>query len=246
VDRSELSHLAHADHPIAAPLEDAAVEDLLRRALAARSRVLDLGCGDGSWLLRALQLRPEVTATGVDLSGQGFAATTARARAAGVADRLQLLQGDAREHRSTEPYDVVLCVGVAHAFGGLAGTLAAAEAQLAPGGVVLVGDGFWERPPSRELLELLSVAPDEYGDLAQVLQQVRALGWHPVHGHVSSQEEWDHYEWCWTGALTQWALDHPGSPDAAQALAVADEHREQWLGGYRGTLGFVTLLLRRS
>jgi hypothetical protein len=141
---------------------------------------------------------------------------------------------------------VVLCVGVAHAFGGLAGTLAAAEAQLAPGGVVLVGDGFWERPPSPELLELLTVAPDEYGDLAQVLQQVRALGWHPVHGHVSSQEEWDHYEWCWTGALTQWALDHPGSPDAAQALAVADEHREQWLGGYRGTLGFVTLLLRRS
>jgi hypothetical protein len=67
-----------------------------------------------------------------------------------------------------------------------------------------------------------------------------------VHGHVSSLSEWDHYEWCWTGALAQWALDHPDSPDADRALGVADEHREQWLSGYRGTLGFVTLVLRRA
>ena len=153
---------------------------------------------------------------------------------------------DAREHRSTEPYDLVLCVGVAHAFGGLEATLTAAGGQLADDGVVLVGDGFWERPPSAQVLELLGAAPDEHGDLAQVVQQVRALGWHPVHGHVSSQPEWDHYEWCWTGALTQWALDHPDSPDAGQVLAAADEHREQWLSGYRGTLGFVTLVLRRA
>ena len=246
MDRSELSHLAHADHPIAAPLSDASVQALLLQTLTGRARVLDLGCGDGSWLLRALQLHPGLTATGVDLSGHGFDATRARAQAAGVADRLDLQHADARAFVAAEPVDAVLCVGATHAFGGLEPTLADVRRHLAPDGVVLVGDGFWERPPSPVVLEALQAEPDEYGDLARTVQRVQALGWVPVGGHVSSLAEWDAYEWSWTGALARWALDHPEHPDAAQAKAVADEHREQWLGGYRGSLGFVTLLLRQG
>jgi SAM-dependent methyltransferase len=189
---------------------------------------------------------PGVTATGVDLSEHGFAATRARAVSDGVAERLHLQRADAREYASPEPFDAVLCVGAAHAFGGLEPTLAAARTHLADDGVLLVGDGFWERVPSQDVLDLLAAAPDEYGDLADTLQRVQADGWIPLHGHVSSQPEWDDYEWAWTGALAQWALDHPDHPDAGQVRAVADEHRRQWLGGYRGTLGFLTLLLRRD
>jgi SAM-dependent methyltransferase len=246
VDRSQISHLAHADHPIAAPLSDASVELLLRQALTGRARVLDLGCGDGTWLLRALQLHPGLTATGVDLSDHGFAATRAHATQAGVADRLLLQCADAREYAPTERFDAVLCVGAAHAFGGLEPTLAAAARHLADGGVLLVGDGFWERTPSQAVLDLLDASPDDYGDLASTVERVQALGWVPLHGHVSSLPEWDAYEWAWTGALARWALDHPDDPDFDQVLAVADEHRSQWLNGYRGTLGFVTLLLRRG
>ena len=246
MDRSEISHLAHAEHPIAAPLSDASVEQLLQRALSGRGSVLDLGCGDGSWLLRALQLHPRLSGTGVDLSDHGFARTRARAATAGVADRLHLQRADARAYASPEPFDAVLSVGAAHAFGGLEPTLAAARAHLAHDGVLLVGDGFWERAPSQDVLDLLHAEPDEYGDLADTVRRVQALGWVPVHGHVSSQPEWDAYEWAWTGALATWALDHPDHPDADQVRAVADEHRAQWLGGYRGTLGFVTLLLRRA
>ena len=72
MDRSRLSDLAHARHPIAAPLADASVDRLLALLVVGGSSVLDLGCGDGSWLLRALRLDPGVTAVGVDLSGHGF------------------------------------------------------------------------------------------------------------------------------------------------------------------------------
>ena len=246
MERSEISYLAHARHPIAAPLADAAVEGLLLRALTGRSSVLDLGCGDGTWLLRALQLHPALTATGVDLADHGFPATMARAEAAGVAGRLHLQRADVREHVSPQPFDAVLCVGAAHAFGGFEPTLAAARAHLAGNGVLLVGDGFWERPPERSALDLLGASADEYGDLADVLQRVRSNGWVPLDGHVSSLPEWDDYEWSWTGALAEWVLEHPDHPEAEQVLAVADEHRHQWLAGYRGTLGFVTLLLRQA
>lgn len=74
--------------------------------------------------------------------------------------------------------------------------------------------------------------------------RVVAAGWLPVHGHVSTRQECDHDEWSWTGSLARWALDHPDDPDAAQALGAVETHRREWLHGYRGTLGFLTLLLR--
>ena len=55
MDRRQLSHLAHRDHPVAAPLDDASVGRLLTLALPrGDERVLDLGCGEAAWLLRAL------------------------------------------------------------------------------------------------------------------------------------------------------------------------------------------------
>ncbi|HEU5109332.1 MAG TPA: SAM-dependent methyltransferase, partial [Micromonosporaceae bacterium] len=68
----------------------------------------------------------------------------------------------------------------------------------------------------------------------------------PVYAHVSDAAEWDDYEWSWVGSLTEWALDNPGHPDAAEALRVAREHRDGWLRGYRDVLGFATLVLRRA
>lgn len=78
------------------------------------------------------------------------------------------------------------------------------------------------------------------------MAQVVADGWTPIYGHISTIAEWDEYEWCWTGTLAQWALDNPGHPDSDLALQMSAAHRTSWLGGYRGILGFVVLLLRRT
>src|SRR6478736_2883602 len=118
-----LVRLAHSEHPIASPLSDARVDDLIDRTVGGRGSVLDLGCGDGTWLLRALRRHPGLTAVGVDTSDVGFEETLDQAAAAGVADRLTLHQGDAREHTSDTPFDAVLSVGAAYAFGGLGPTL---------------------------------------------------------------------------------------------------------------------------
>jgi len=244
VERSELSHLAHANHPIAAPLGDRTVRDLLQRGLRGRSRVVDLGCGDGTWLLRAVQMHPRLEALGVDISGAGFDRVRMQAGEAGVADRLVLHRGDARAFEPGGTTDAVLCVGATHAFGGLLPTLDAARGVLDDGdGVLLLGDGFWERTPDERALSALGAAVDDFEDLASTVARVQSAGWSVLHGHVSTVEEWDDYEWSWTGALEGWALAHPGHADAEQVRTTADAHRRAWLGGYRGTLGFVTLLL---
>ncbi|GAA2264171.1 class I SAM-dependent methyltransferase [Nonomuraea roseoviolacea subsp. roseoviolacea] len=242
--RQLISHLAHADHPIAAPVSAANLDRLLTRArLPAGARILDLGCGEGAWLLRALELHPDATADGVDIGEEALASAAEAAGRLGLSDRLRPHQVPAESFAAAEPYDLVLCVGATHAFGSFTDTLAAVRRHLRPGGLALIGEGFWERPPSTQLLDLFGSDPDEYADLAGTVARARDAGYATVYAHTSTREEWDEYEWSWTGTLTRWALDHPG-PDGDEALAAADEHRDMWLNGYRDVLGFVTLLLR--
>ncbi|MFJ9543352.1 hypothetical protein ACIRPX_39820 [Streptomyces sp. NPDC101225] len=86
---------------------------------------------------------------------------------------------------SDKPFDVVLSFGAAHAFGGLLPTLAAARTRPAPGGRVLVGDGFRERPHSQAAVGM----PGDFADLATTAERVEADGWTPVGGHVSTRQD---------------------------------------------------------
>ncbi|MEU9133603.1 class I SAM-dependent methyltransferase, partial [Kitasatospora sp. NPDC048540] len=182
-------------------------------------------------------------ARGVDPPPHGLTAARQAAEQLGVVRRLGLHHQDAREFEAKEPFDAVFCIGSTHAFGGLSQTLAAARPLLAPSGVAVVGEGYWQREPDPASLEIFG---DGFHDLAGTVARVTADGWIPVYGHTSSAAELDEYEFCWTGSLAEWALDHPADPGSADALRVAAEHREEWLGGYRGVFGFVTLVLRRA
>jgi SAM-dependent methyltransferase len=243
VNREQISRLAHTSHPIAAPLDDDTVRRLLERGVSrGDERVLDLGCGGGEWLLRAMATRPRLRAEGVDICEASLAHACAAASNLGVQERLVLHHQDAADFASPYPFDLVLSVGATHAFGGLLPTLAAARKHLAPGGRILIGDGFWEREPSQAAVEMLG----DFTNLPTTMDRVLADGWTPVYGHVSTRQELDDYEWAWTGSLASWALDHPADPDSRQALAIATTHRSEWLRAYRDTWGFVCLLLRQT
>ncbi|MEV6685901.1 class I SAM-dependent methyltransferase [Streptomyces sp. NPDC051130] len=243
MNREEISQIAHADHPIKAPLDDGSVRRLLERGVPrADARVLDLGCGTAEWLLRALDAHPHLRAEGVDISGEALALADRAASRLGVRERLVLHHRSAADFTSVEPFDLVLSVGATHAFGGLLPTLAEARKHLAPGGRVLIGEGFWDREPSPEAVEMLG----DFADLATTVDRVVADGWTPVDGHVSTRGELDAYEWsCW-GSLASWGLDRPADPDGSQALETAGVRRSEWLRVYRDTWGFVSLVLRRT
>jgi SAM-dependent methyltransferase len=244
MDRDELSRRAHAGHPVAAPVGPGAVDALLGELTPATGgRVLDLGCGAGEWLLRLLAGRPDLRGVGVDCSPLALDEARRRARELGVADRVGWVEGDGASWADGD-VEVALCIGATHAFGGLSGTLRALRGHLAPGGQALLGDGFWERPPSHEAQAALEAGPDDMPDLPGLVATAREHGFEVGYGHVSTLEEWDDYEWSWTGSLVRWALHEAPSEDARnQALEAARTHRDEWLRGYRGELGFATLVL---
>lgn len=241
MNREEISRLAHADHPIAAPLDDDSVRQLLERGIPrGDAHVLDLGCGGGEWLLRALTMQPQLRVEGVDISESSLAHARATARVRGLQERLILHHEDAADFAPSGAFDLVISVGATHAFGGLPATLAAARKHLAPGGRVLIGDGFWAHEPSPDAVEMLG----NFSDLPTTMDGVIADGWTPVYGHISTRRELDDYEWAWAGSLASWALDHPDDPNSFQALEAATTHRSEWLRVYREAFGFVCLILR--
>ena len=242
MDRTEVSRIAHRRHPIAAPVAPDRVPELLSWLdPPPGGRAVDLGCGAGEWLQELLVAHEQLSGVGVDLAVPASAESSAARR--GLGQRVRFEQADAATWRDGL-FDVVLCVGASHAFGGLDATLIAMRSHLRSGGQAVFGDGIWEAQPSAATQEALQAGPDDFPDLAALVERVRGHGYEPSFGHVSTLEEWDDYEWSWTGSLIRWALrDAPTEHDREQALTAAREHRDDWLGGYRGQLGFCTLVL---
>jgi ubiquinone/menaquinone biosynthesis C-methylase UbiE len=246
VDRQRLDSIAHSHHPIAAPISGVNVNRLLRRAdRRPAARILDLGCGQAAWAMQALAHYPDGHADGVDVNGYALERAATAAAERGLADRLTLHQRDARTYVPDGDYDLVLCVGSTHLFGGIDATLRLAGPHVNVDGILMVGVRFWQVPPTPQTLTALDAAADDLTDLAGVVDLAENAGWTPVYAHVSDAAEWDNYEWLWTGSLIEWAMDNPGHPDAAEADTLARRHRDRWLHGYRNVLGFVTMVLRR-
>jgi arsenite methyltransferase len=128
----------------------AARQLLGQAALRGDERVLDVGCGRGLLLLGAAQQLPRGRAIGIDLwqlsdlSGNARAATEANARALGVAERVELVDGDMRRMPFADgEFDVVVSsLAVHNVYEGEGRERALQEIArvLRPGGRVLLQD----------------------------------------------------------------------------------------------------------
>lgn len=75
---------------------------------AGPARILDLGTGPGTLLLAALDLWPNATGVGIDVSRQAMSYAAANARRLGFESRVKFEQGDWANGIS-EKFDLILC-----------------------------------------------------------------------------------------------------------------------------------------
>jgi SAM-dependent methyltransferase len=228
LSEQQLIELAHSELVFNAPLSSARADDLVRRLdVGPSSAVLDVGCGDGEMLLRLCAQGGH--GVGVDVSAGAVARAAQQATGRGVADRVRFVTADARTW--TQDADVVCCVGAAHVWGGAAGTLAALRSLTRPGGRLLFGDGFWEQEPSDPARQIFG----DLLDLPALVEAAVGAGWRPLFVGTSVLDEFDAWESDWRAGL-----ERSGHP---QALALADQRRDEYLRVYRGVLGFAWLVL---
>ena len=244
MDRTKFSTIAHRDHLFANPLGEAKVDHLLGLLdLEAGAPVLDVGCGNAELLIRLIK-RFDIIGVGVDPNGAML--DRARERAAGlvIAGRLILHERTIDGFVPEQPLAAALCVGSSHAYGGYAETLSALSRIVRPGGLIMVGEGYWKRDPDPGYLELLGATPDELTSHAGNVERARSLGLTPLYSAVSSDDDWDHYEGLYCRAMQRYLAANPDDPDGAEFAA----HSSRWYDGYlrwgRDTLGFGLYLFR--
>jgi cyclopropane fatty-acyl-phospholipid synthase-like methyltransferase len=250
--------MAHADPPahmsqlaFHGPLSQARAAQLTERlARNNPGTVLDIGCGWGELMLRILAAAPHATGVGIDIDDDDLARGRDAARARGLDGRVTFAResgiGTARG-----PADLVLCVGASQALsdiqppGHIAAALAVLRRLVTPGGRVLFGEGFWQRPPTAAELAAMwpGMTAGELPDLAQFADLAVAAGFRPAWIETASEQEWEEFESGYQADEEEWLAAHPDHPEAAEIRQQVDEHRSYWLRGYRGLLGLAYLTL---
>jgi SAM-dependent methyltransferase len=233
------------DLTFVSPMSESRATELLSLFSEMREGlIVDVGCGWGELLLRAVQVTPGTTGLGVDLDADAIAHGQALADARGLGDRVRLVAGDAAE---TVPpaVDAAICVGASQIWGvPHEPALTHLRSMVQPGGRVLYADSIWAQPPTDAALAAFEGGPHDFGSLTDLIDTAVGAGFRPLRIGEASLDEWDHFESGFAMGYERWLATHPAShPDTAQVQERADTHRARWLGGYRGILGFAYLSL---
>ena len=233
------------------PLSEARAARLVERLARTRpATVLDLGCGWGELLLRILGAVPEAVGTGIDLSRADLARGQDNAAARGLAGRVSFVEESA-VGTTRGPADLVLCVGSSHVLSEAkppqhtVDALRELRRLVNPGGRVLLGEGFWEHPPSPAEIAAMwpGITAEDHYDLPGLVDQAIGAGFRPEWIEAATLEEWDDFESGVGAVVEEWLAGHPDHPQAAEIRKQADDRLSIWLRGSRGRLGFAYLTL---
>jgi SAM-dependent methyltransferase len=230
------------------PLSESRAAAMVRRLAATHPRtVLDIGCGWAELLLRVLAAVPDARGTGIDVNGKDLDRARRNAEARGLTERVEFV-GESALRTRRGPADLVLCLGASQALSTAEPPTVEALRELrrlvTDGGRVLLGEGFWQRPPNKTELSGMwpgATAADHY-DLATLVDLAVEAGFRPEWTETATLAEWEEFESAYQADLEVWLAGHPEHPLAPETRERLDRHRAQWMS-YRGVLGLAYLTL---
>lgn len=235
--------IAEAGHRILNPFTSEKLA-LLGRVCRARAgqRHLDLACGKGEMLCTWAR-EHGTSGVGVDISEVFLAAARRRTDELGVADRVRFARGDAGTY-AAEPggFDIVSCIGATWIGGGLAGTLALMRPALREGGVLLVGEPYWQADPPPAAYEAFDL--DSRAGLTGLLDTFTGAGLELVEMVLADGDSWDRYAAAQSWTMSDWLRAHPDDPEAPEFRRLLDESRRAHLAYGREHLGWGVFVLR--
>jgi ubiquinone/menaquinone biosynthesis C-methylase UbiE len=218
--------------------------------LSSDGRILDVGCGNGEFLIRVMEATG-AHGLGIDIDHESILAAQQNANGRIPDNTYEFRTADIQEISLEEhSFDLAICLGSTHAFGSgetaYPNTLQALQQLVRPGDQLLIGEGYWKQPPASEYLELIGKPVGIYHDHAGNIALAEQQGLIPLYAAVSNQDEWDHFEWS-----HRMRIEKEGMTKAADAVTAEKLKRSRaWRDGYlrwgRSTMGFGFYLFMKT
>ncbi len=165
------------------PLVFAAIDAVLPQG--GPLRLLEVGCGSGTYMRHAARRNPQLQVLGVELQPQVAEAARRNLRAWELADRVAVEVGDIRSRPPTQHFDMVTLHNNIYYFpvNSRPGLLAFLRGFLKPGGRLLITTGCRGGSPMMALLDLWGAATAGCGRLPtprEMKQQLGQAGYHRI------------------------------------------------------------------
>lgn len=228
--------IVEAMHTIQNPTSPQKMDRLIDTLqLTSQSNVLDIGCGKG-WLLRRMAERHGIHGTGIEINPWFCEAARSSIQLAGSADRINIIESDARHVTLADhQYDVAVCIGASFALGDTATCLATLRRVVKPGGIIAIGDIY------RYDTVHQSARWQDLPTLAQLVELVRGDG-DALELITANVDEWDHYYAQQWRAAAQWKQQHRNDPEYDSFCQRADESRTFYLNDERPYIGWSVIV----
>lgn len=199
--------------------------------LTNHTQVLDIGCGKG-WLLTRMAERSGMHGTGIEINPWFCAAARERAHLAGVAERITIIESDARQVTlADQQYDVAVCIGASFALGDTATSLATMRRVVKPGGMIAIGDIYQhETVPQIDRWHGVPTLP-QFVDMVCGSNE-------PLELITANLDEWDQYYARQWRAAQHWKRHHQDDPEYASFCAQATQSRHNYLVYERPYIGW--------
>jgi SAM-dependent methyltransferase len=245
IDRARASAIGHGEMPFHNPISESTLDTLIRLLpLGPGDGVLDVGCGRGELLVRIAEV---TAARGFGLDSSEALISRARHEASTRVPATEMTFETRDAGTLVAPagsFALAACVGSSHALGGLEATLGRLTELVRPGGHILVGEGFWIRPPTYEELEVLGATQDELPDLTGLLAAGDSDGLRPVYLATATDEDWRRYEWGYVLNLESYAAANPDEPgiELLRDRAEAVRQRRLLAASHGESLGFALVV----
>jgi cyclopropane fatty-acyl-phospholipid synthase-like methyltransferase len=133
--------------------------------LKPNSKVLDIACGKGEFLVRLAELY-RIKGVGVDISPYFTQEAQTKAKHRLQSAALAFIQLDAKNYKPPEDllFELTSCMGATWIWNGYKGTLEALKDMTKPDGTIIIGEPYWLKTPDPEYLKIDNMRKETYAD----------------------------------------------------------------------------------
>mgnify|MGYP005847570893 CR=1 FL=1 len=207
--------------------------------LSPHSRVIDFGCGFAE-MLSLWADHYGISGVGIDIREHACQRARAKVEARGLADRIQIICGDAARHQfEKRSFDVAVCLGASFIWDGFRPTVQAMRSAIKLEGNLVVGEPHWLHdhvPPEYVCQE------QSFHSERELLQIVREEGFDLLYVVRASHDDWDRYQSDnWYG-LVHWLQDNQDHPERQEVLEHLHSSQDEYFRYGRQYLGWAIYL----